>query len=737
MTNQECSSAQTKLESWIKQGSLKPAFELIHTWNMEINDWKLKEQLEEVENTYKLMLSYILDAIEDPQRATIYQSILCKTYQIADNILMQIRIKDSFGFLGKQVKINLVHQNLQEKQKAIFALEEISEKIALNALLQDKDYSKQNTLELHREYETIRNNLFETIWLSSTWNEDEFAVFKKLFDQTLLSIPSHALLISAITLACYTCFDTKKIILLLEKAEHKDEEIRLRAITGLLLCLRKYDQRIYLFPEIQDRLQHLCENRAFVSAVQNICLQFILSKDTEKITKKITEEIIPEMMKVNPVLNQKIKLEDLTNETGIEDKNPDWKNIIEDSGLSEKLQEFSELQLQGADVMHSSFSQLKTHHFFNNISHWFLPFDIKNSYLSGLFGEKDKQSVLVKLLESNMLCNSDKYSFCFSLMQVPESYREMMTGQFGGETEGLLEMQSSELPNPHQKAINISKQYIQDLYRFYKLHPEKINFNDPFNEKKDFVQVDSIANIIANEESLEIIAESYFAKNYFYEATEVFSKLIEINKDKAILYQKRGFCLQMNKKTAAALEDYLKADLLEIGNSWVYKKIAYCYRLLKNPKDALHFYNKADLMSPNNSAVQMNIGHCQLELKNYPEALKSYFKVEYLDTNGSRSWRPIAWCSFLVGKQEQAQTYFEKVIDLNPEFTDFLNYGHSLLACKKNREALEAYKKSIKLADQSMEKFMLAFNSDIPELIKAGICQKDIPFILDALKYKK
>lgn len=54
-----------------------------------------------------------------------------------------------------------------------------------------------------------------------------------------------------------------------------------------------------------------------------------------------------------------------------DDTNPDWADAIEKSGLGDKLREMNELQLEGADVYMSTFSQLKSYPFFREISNWF------------------------------------------------------------------------------------------------------------------------------------------------------------------------------------------------------------------------------------------------------------------------------------------------------------------------------------------------------------------------------
>ncbi|MDR2085620.1 MAG: tetratricopeptide repeat protein, partial [Dysgonamonadaceae bacterium] len=232
-----------------------------------------------------------------------------------------------------------------------------------------------------------------------------------------------------------------------------------------------------------------------------------------------------------------------------------------------------------------------------------------------------------------------------------------------------------------------------------------------------------------------VIGEFYFNKNYFEEATDIYSLLLKEDPDNHVLYQKKGYCLQMLGQVKEALAVYLNAEVFDSNNSWIIKKIAHCYRLLKQPDEALLYYKKAERLNPDNLSVQLNIGHCYLELKNYDEALKSYFKVEYLDKNKPKAWRPIAWCSFLAGKHEQATEYFNRIMESNPNATDYLNAGHAQLALKNNKEAVRLYALSLKHPENSREKFVETFTNDIPDIVRAGVEMQNLPFILDQVMY--
>ncbi len=736
MTNQEIQIQSANIITFIEKKQLKRAFEAISLLINELQDWQKTEKLNELETTYKLMLRYMFDGAKDPQRNKVYNDLLRSCHELSEQVFLSFGEKYDSGYYYDSMRKSHIFP-ISDYSSLEKMLEESATKISLAHLLDNDTDKKQNTFYFQQNIENTTTQLFNKLWLSNLLTKEDADEIISLMNNQLIPVSSKCIAVSALTLSLQTFLDEEKALLLFDAYQQENEEIRQRAIVGLLLTLFKYDNRLFLYPEIINRLNHYAEDKNFTKNMLSAIRQFILSKQTEKITKKINEELLPEMIKISPVLNKKIKLEDLMTDAGAEDKNPEWQNILEKAGLTDKLKELTELQMEGADVMHSSFSNLKHYSFFNDISNWFLPFSSSHTNLDAYSIEKGNMNFANLLEGMGYICNSDKYSLYFSLSQMPQSYREMVTNQFSGEAAEWLKQEKSELNFSSKKVENITNQYIHDLYRFYKVHPRKTDFEDIFESSLSFHKTNALKQIFSDEENLMIIGEYYFNKNNFEEAVEIFNILLNKKKDHYILFEKIGYSLQMMGKIEDALDYYLKAELAHPNNSWIIKKIAFCYKLLKNHKEALVYYLKIESLDPDNLSALLNVGHCYLELKNYADALKYYFKVEYLgNQKNNKAWRPIAWCSFLTGKFEQSISYYQKIFSDTPNALDYMNYGHALLANKNNQEAMEAYKTSINLLENSEEKFMEIFNADIPDLLKAGIDEDDIPIILDQILYK-
>ena len=581
--------------------------------------------------------------------------------------------------------------------------------------------------------------LFYHIWFHDKLTQDEGKGLRTFIYSPVIPLPYKSLIVTSVMLSLQRYFDIEKFNILFDTYELQEQEIGQRALVGLLINLDQYDLRMPFYPELTGRVNLLNEKTDFKQNLERIILQFIRSKETEQLQQRIRDELLPEMIKISPNLKNKINLDSLMEEGSTEDKNPDWQEIFKDSpGLLNKMEEFSELQMEGADVFMGSFSMLKSFPFYLELSNWFIPFFPENPDIEAMYhGSNAFDTKLMEAIaKAPILCNSDKYSFCISIYNLPKENREFLMEGLQAEMDQLKEIQKDDLMlDSAKEAEFISNQYIQDLYRFYKLIPARHDHEDIFKRKFDFHNKFALKEIIHEDSKLlRNIAEFYFSRNYYEQALDIFTHLLEQEKS-GELYQKIAFCYQKSGNFDKALDNYLKADLFDINKYWNFKKIALCYRNLKQPSKALEYYRQAEKIEPDNLNNQLNIGHCLLELSEFDEALKVYFKVEYLAPGNKKVWRPIAWCSFLTGKTEQAEKYLLMLLDDEPNKHDYMNMGHVQWSTGNRKEALNYYQKSIKQEGFSADEFLDVFEEDLPHLLKHGVEEEDVPFMLDQLRY--
>ncbi len=735
MNYKETQEITAKINRFIEKNELKNAFDEIKKLIENQQNWSLSEKLSELETNYQYMIHYLLEGNKDPEQRKIYHQLLRNTYQLAEDAAENISVQNSPSLFFEKSRLAAVRQPVSVNEYREIIAKQMDTFSFLDLLENGSEKDSRAKLNMQAHERTLQD-LFYAVFAAPRADDDLIAAYRELMDDEMIPVNDKGMFVSALTINLLQRFDIKKIGFLLDMCKSEIPAIAVRAIVGIIPVFQQYNPRWELYPEATGRLKLLSDDRVFTRRIMYALIQLIQARETEKITRKLTEEILPEMMKLSPMIGKKINLDEWMGESGIEDKNPEWQKILDDAGLTDKLQEFSDMQLEGADVFHSTFSNLKSYPFFYEMSNWFMPFDAQHSQIQQLFTDKTEGNLLLEsMTESPFICNSDKYSFCFSIMMMPEQYRHMMISQLNAEGEEIKKMQEEEFTlKPYQKEEIMCKQYVQDLYRFFKLFPKKADFTDIFELPMNYHQIKAFYPVTMVAENLQRIALYYFEKNHFPEALSAYTTLSSIGKPASEVWQKIGYCRQMLGDIRGALDAYLHGDLIEENNTWALRRIAQCYRLLKQPEKALEYYRKLEKLNPDDLNIQLNIGHCYLELKDYTEALNYYFKVELIDAANTRAWRSIAWCAFLSREFDIAQRYYAQILGKKPNAHDYLNAGHVELCMDNARKAVEFYEQSLNMV-KNLKTFTAMLHEDEDELQEAGVNTEILPVILDKIRY--
>ena len=343
MNEQSIQKQYNQIVNLLEDKRLKEALVQLDAFLYNGNDWSLRNRLEQIQTSYQYMLQYMKLGMKDPERQKLYRQLLADTWEIAD----QTRIA-----LLDEISTHYYHslrRNPKQLPKAygISTLQKILEGFADEmAVSQLANY--QGLDAILRRHEETHQVMFLTTWSNSSWTLEEFAQAENMLRSETLPTNDLCLFVSAVTLSLMECFDERKVNWLLDGLRHTNPQINQRALVGLVITLHLYPSRIALYPELEARISLFREDPNFSKQVNRIYIQLLRSQETEKIDRKMREEIIPEMMKnVNIMRNMKFGFE----ETDENDRNPDWEQAFEQSGLGDKIREMNDLQLEGADVL--------------------------------------------------------------------------------------------------------------------------------------------------------------------------------------------------------------------------------------------------------------------------------------------------------------------------------------------------------------------------------------------------
>lgn len=713
-------------EKLITQGRLHEAIVMLKSISEKKMLWEVTDRITRVEEAYRYMLRYAMEGVADPHRDIIYSNIKEDLRVIYDRLTRLVNTQSGSSIYyttiraGKVLPVSDAIGRYREILQSNDAFS-IAAGVAQGA----------STLEI----EAAETALFESAWVSFPYSKDDEKALNLLLDDA--SIPGHVkiLTVSAVMLGSFEFFDSRRAIVLANAyaSDSADEQLKITALTALLLLL--YVNRGKELPsDVAARIDALRDIPGWSSDIKTVYLELIRTRDTERIASKLRDEIVPEMIKMKPEIDKRIK-------TGFGEgidpseleENPEWQEFLDSSGIADKMKELSEIQEEGGDVLMGTFSQLKSYPFFYNPANWFRPFHSDNSVVAQL---GDDTNVFGELIaQSFFMCDSDKYSFVLAFASMPEAQRNMMISQIKAQNINAAEIQNASLNLSTDTRKNIVNKYVQNLYRFFRLFRRKDDFRNPFASEINLIEVKPLQSDFLEDSTLQLVGEFYFKHKYYKEAFGVF-KLREAHIfPDATLYQKMGYCQQRLGNTEQAITYYEQSELLIGNNAWTTKRLAVAHKQLGNYAEALDYFRRLDAMQPDRFSTVMNIGQCLMALGKYEEAAKAFYKAQYLDENSDKPMRPLAWSLLMQKDFDGAQNIYDRIIDTGAQPLDYLNRGHVALARQDYRTAISYYSRFITASPDRWAGFIREMSDDREALRRLGVDEKMLPLVIDAVRY--
>lgn len=700
---------------------LKDAMEVLSTDMESLQEWTLRTRFSQMKSSYEFLLDYLRKGTPDPERERMYGNLLGECHILND----QIAIARKPGYKARCIEEiavlrNRLHENYANQEAA--------------GLLSQAEGRKVKA-ELAEEHERLLDNIFTTITESIAWQKSDAELVSQIIKEKDVPVNDRAVIASAVTLSLMKCFEPLKAMTLIKAVESESTRISTRALVGYIIAIFTYGSRLEFHPELVAATESLIDSPRLLSRIATTQIQMLRCRETQKIDRKMREEIIPAMMK-NPHLNGEKMGFDIISEIENEDKNPEWKEWTEKDRIKDKLEEITQWQIEGADVYMSTFSQLKNYPFFKRNMNWLRPFDPTLPAIADIMpqSENAKKTLLSTICSSPLFCNSDKYSFCLTLNQVPQGQKDMLMQQItgGDDTAEQGIDRNSEIPKEKKAEIE-GNLYIQDLYRFFKLSPARKEFKDPFTLSLNLLESPTLRVLVNEPGTILRIFNHLMEKEYYAEAVNAGRIYEKENTPDEHFYQEMGYCLQKEKDYSAAIDYYTRADIIKPDTLWTISHIAQCYRLSDNADKAIGFYLLAEEIAPENISLLRQTGECLALLKRYDEAFARFFKMEFLKPGSISTLRAIAWCSFLTGKEEQARNYYRKVMEAKgAKFTDYMNAAHVEWITRNNAAAVELYIKAKKLCDNK-ELFFAQFEKDFDTLIERGADRQELLLLRDII----
>ncbi len=677
---------------------LGEALELLQELANVLGDWKLLDEVADVNSAYGLLLYYMEQGNNDPAREQQHTNFIAACYNIAEKAAQTERALVT----GTSARMRSISEILKDMEN-----------------LELKNITSEPCEEDANKHVELYTELFNASYDSFLWNDEAAAQAQEVIDSALIAENDKALMASGLFINCLQAFDARKIIFFADNySTATSSMLRIRMLVAVAFTLYTYRNRLFAYPAITSKLKDLCNNPRFTTGMQNLQKLIIESLSTHEVDRKMREEIIPAMLKSHNFNPEKFGIDSLEE---ISESNPEWKNFEQQVG------KLAELEAAGADIYYSTFSTLKRYPFFNNAANWLYPFEENHPGIPKQIRKTGLKGIANALLKSDVLCDSDKYSFCMLTTQMTDVQVNMIISQLpemGGYDTAIAQTSESTCRN-----------YLRNLFRFFYLYSGKSKPANPFETDMSLLDCNELAEAFKDKTEINKIS-AYAIKKGKYDMAISFLLLSETKgfADSEV-YQELGFCYQKKKSYFDAIAAYEKANALSGDSKWTLQHLAQTNRIVGNYKDALNYYRLLETAKGEDAKIAFRCGECLVHLESYDDAMHEFFKAEYLNPDMTAATRAIAWCSILTDDIKQARKYYDKLLLKEEQGEDLLNAGHAAWIDGDTKAAVELYSRAY--AELKREEFLKRMQSDKEILKTHGISNYDITFMSDIVIRKK
>lgn len=675
-------------------------------------------EFEAIKTDYQLMVDFMGRGFSDSHRESLYSSLLQRLYRVTADLEISWRCRNVSAYVNSFRVIdhlNTSHDFIRT------VLEAFVSDIAMLSL-QPEETREQKTAELYERHHSFMNRLFNALWTSCQWTDDDCTFYTELLLSPTVVSTDQQVIVSAISLGAMNQFDINKLKTLVNVYQKAtDEHVRQRALVGWVLSVF---EGMDIFPEQDAIVRKLCENSAIIKELLTLQIQFFYSKDAEKDNDKIQRDIMPDIMRNSNLTIGRLGIMEKEEDTieSILHQDADEKRMEQ---LEEKVRKMMDMQKQGSDIYFGGFSQMKRFPFFSDMVNWFTPFYLNHPALRSVINKLGDTKFLNTLMERSNFCESDRYSFAFALEQVigqlPSDIKEVM-----GSDVALGPLAESD---DREDAISIRRTYLQDLYRFFRLYPTAKDFINPFedNGKSDFVAdtffftYKSFMGTGLDDVKLRLALHLYKHKQMM-ELAELLTTFQSDDPRYAILM---GYTNIDMGKAEFAYQFFDYALKAEPDNQWALKGKARAALDNEDYITAEEVYSKLLKLKPNHKTYTMNRCVALLKLGRTSEVREELFRLDYQYPDDMNVKRILAWAMLSDNSLDKASQLYDTLLTSNPAHEDYLNAGYCQWAMGNIQKAVALFREWLAKSGKSAEQLLNEFRSDEETLSMYNISETD------------
>lgn len=700
------------------------ALDAMKTASQELRQSYLITEEESIRNDYALMLQFMAQGGNDPQKENMHQTFLLRACNLLYRIHHQYLLLYGSNHIGETMRTDQTISSDDPNSYIEALLKPLS---LLEDYTSEGDRNKESIEHLYQDLYRELNRFFNYLLTADLFDEEK----KRLVISCINRLPEvyACMLLEALYLNCMEALDLNKLKILFHFVRSNSVRLSIQALTAVLILYHQHSSLIEIDEVFHHEFLMLKEVPGIDKAIISIQKQLFLSKETEKASQILNKDILPNMMRSGlGNLNQM-------------DPNMSIDSLLQGNmggmgaALENNMEHLSKMTQTGYDINYNLFSSMCRNIFFSKFNNWFCNFDLHHPDLADFRKNEQGEKMLQTLGRSQRLCELDKYAMGYILNHMPESMR-------GAMLEGGMQMEiedQSIVPDPEKEKQSVIRSHIQDLYRFYTKSLQKKNLKNPFDAVPFFAESNPVMQIVNKGEFLNEMARFFMKTELYQQAQDALLALLEIQSADAWALHSLAVTYQQQGASARALQYEQQAELLDPDNINILLSIQQLCLFLDKHTMRVNYLKRIEELQPLDTDLEIGMVFSLIESEQYEEALKRCYKMKYLEQNSSFADRSIAWCSLKTQKPETAQKYYDQLLAGNGIiWGDYLNAGNTAWINGNIQKAISHYRIFIrefgKSSDSQRGTWMDAFEENEEILESYGINRRDICLMKEIIR---
>lgn len=699
-------------------GSVLPMVRQIASYGLSF----VSDRLDDISSSYNLMCDYLLKGYKDDHREGLYQQLACRLDRVIGDMLMYVTARfdnsiSAYISVASQQELNI--DDLRHSLEAF-----VSDAAMLS--LEPDDKQNDEAKAIYDKRQNLLQSAFNRIVGSPQWTSEVSIDMRQLLVSPTIDSVDALTLTSAIMLSALLVPDAWKLSTLAGiYSLASDNKLKQRSLVGWVFALSVTD--LSLYPAVRKQIETMLKDADVCGELLQLQMQVIYCMNAERDNEMIKKDVMPTIMN-----NQNLEI----SRYGIREKEEDpMDDILHPDEADRKMEDMEksirkmvDMQKQGADIYFGGFSKMKRFGFFYTLSNWFTPFYKQHPQLRNLSKEMLDAGIMDAIFRVGPFCESDKYSFALGMSSIygrlPKNIREMVANG-----DASMHVMGESADNDNESVVYIRRQYLQDLYRFFRLNDCRHAFSDPFAENGNHL----------------FMAESIYRKYLGVEARrmERFAlKHKRLDDVRALIaeYFDSESADDLSVKARLEMLDH-KYDEAEALYARAFGKKQDDLSVLKGYAQASFYAGHFDIATeqyrrlaerqPQKTLYRLNLAISLINADKADEGVKVLYELYYNYPDDIDVKRALAWGQLCLKHLEQAGKLYDEILSAdNKTAADYLNAGYCKWFSNDLTSAVSLFGEYKKEAERHLQKgqsidFMRKLSEDASLLDIYGVAEVD------------